>query len=122
MNRLPLRAIFFVLLVTAASEINALTFSRNGGTFIMEGQFEHGDSTSLNRELLKWKEAPAVFLIDSPGGDLIEAMGIGEVIRAYQIPVWVQGQCASLASMFISRRLRESYTVTVQSLGYTGQL
>jgi len=57
---------------------------------------------------------PLIVLLDSPGGDGMAAMAIGEMLRQVQAHVFVVGQCAS-ACVFIlaggSVRVASAYTV-----------
>jgi len=89
-----------LLVLIFSSTCSALDFGRLGGTFTMDGEILEGDTVNLLIELSKWEVPPTVFHITSPGGDLGEAMLIGEIIRESQIPVWSGDECSS-ACVFI---------------------
>ena len=78
-----------------AGNSHALEFSRTGGTFLMEGPINSGDASRFASAYLAWDEPPMVFHIDSPGGDVREAMLIGNFIRQSQTPVWSGRVCDS---------------------------
>lgn len=78
----------------------ALHYSQFGGTFDMSGKIEKGDFHSFMKEFASWDKAPTVFHITSGGGDLDEAMKIGNYIATSNIPVWVWDECNS-ACVFI---------------------
>ncbi len=67
--------------------INAMEFLKVGGTFSMHGEIKHGDAINFLNEFASWEVPPTIFFISSNGGDLDEAIKIGEVIRKSQIPV-----------------------------------
>ncbi|HKM27787.1 MAG TPA: hypothetical protein VJY57_10155 [Thiopseudomonas sp.] len=78
-----------------SSSSHALEFSSLGGTFKMEGPINSGDASRFASAYLAWDEPPMIFHIDSPGGDVREAMFIGDFIRQSQTPVWSGRICNS---------------------------
>lgn len=89
-----------VILLLLANNIYALDFNRLGGTFTMVGAIEKDDSIKFLVELGTLEVPPTAFHITSNGGNLEEAMRIGEVIRESHIPVWTGEECDS-ACVFI---------------------
>lgn len=89
-----------LFLVTFSSYVDALEFTRLGGTFSMHGEIKEGDSAKFLVELASWESPPTIFHISSKGGDLVEAMTIGEIVRESQIPVWSGEECLS-ACVFV---------------------
>jgi len=83
-----------------ASHVSAMDFGQLGGTFTMHGEIKKDDSVNFIISLASWDNPPTVFHITSTGGDLDEAMKIGEIIRSSQIPVWSGEECFS-ACVFI---------------------
>tara|TARA_R110001592_G_scaffold215036_1_gene468375 strand:+ start:867 stop:1694 length:828 start_codon:yes stop_codon:yes gene_type:complete len=77
-----------------------MEFGRLGGTFTMHGEIEPGDSIAFVKDLISWDYPPTIFHIESPGGDLAEAMQIGRIIRDSHVPVWTGEECSS-ACVFI---------------------
>ena len=83
-----------------ASNVSAMDFGQLGGTFTMHGEIEKDDSVKFIVSLASWENPPTVFHISSKGGNLDEAMEIGQIIRSSQIPVWTGEECFS-ACVFI---------------------
>ena len=79
---------------------SALEYSRTDGTFNMNGEISKGDYSSFIKAFASWDVAPTVFHINSPGGNLEEAMKIANFIATSNIPVWVWNECSS-ACVFI---------------------
>jgi hypothetical protein len=93
-----LLALFVFVLFSV--NVNALYFNSVGGTFSMHGTIEKDDFVKFVISLATWESPPTIFHIDSEGGNLDQAMMIGEIIRASQIPVWSGEKCYS-ACVFI---------------------
>lgn len=89
-----------LLFMMFASNVSAMDFDQLGGTFTMHGEIEKDDSMRFIISLASWEHPPTVFYISSKGGALDEAMTIGRIIRASQIPVWTGEGCFS-ACVFI---------------------
>lgn len=89
-----------VLLSFAFNNSFALEFSRIGGTLAMSGKIEKNDWEKFLVEFTSWDVAPTIFHIDSPGGNITEAIKIGTLIRESYIPVWSGEKCLS-ACVFI---------------------
>ncbi len=87
--------LFAVLLGLLPSPAVALEFHRVGGTFSMHGEIRHGDFIKFMVHFATWKKPPTIFHIDSPGGDLEDAMKIGRIIRESYIPIWTGEECSS---------------------------
>lgn len=92
--------VFAVLLGLLSSSAVALEFHRVGGTFSMHGEVRQGDFVNFMVHFASWEKPPTIFHIDSPGGDLEEAMKIGRIIRESYIPIWTGEECSS-ACVFI---------------------
>lgn len=91
---------FLTAAILNSSPASALEFSRLGGTLNMDGEITEGDAALFLVELASWETAPALINIDSPGGNLDEAMHIGTFIRDSQITVSTWNECNS-ACIFI---------------------
>jgi len=91
-------AVFIISLF--ANYVSAMDYARLGGTFTMDGEIEKGDFVKFIISLASWNDPPTIFHINSIGGNLDEAMKIGEIVRASQIPVWSGEECYS-ACVFI---------------------
>jgi hypothetical protein len=89
-----------ILVFITAGSTNAMEYGRLGGTFTMAGEIKEYDFSEFLLELASWEVPPAIFHITSKGGNLDEAMRIGEIIRESQIPVWSGDECFS-ACVFI---------------------
>ena len=95
-----MKAIILLSLLFLSPISNALYYSKLGGTFNMSGEIKKGDYHYFLKEFVSWDVAPTIFNISSNGGDLDEAMKIGQFISASNIPVWTSGECNS-ACVFI---------------------
>lgn len=82
----------------------------------MTGEIRAGDFDRFLREFASWHEPPAIFFISSKGGNLDEAMRMGEVIRESQIPVWAGDDCFS-ACVFLYVAGVERYVFNNGRLG-----
>jgi hypothetical protein len=94
------KTIAALILLTFSSLSQALSYSQQGGTFNMSGEIKKGDFHSFVKAFASWDAAPRVFHITSGGGNLDEAMKIGDFIATSNIPVWVWNECNS-ACVFI---------------------
>ena len=102
MNK-TMRALFMASLggvvFLLASSSHALEFSRSGGTFTMSGPVLSGDAERFIDAYVEWDQPPNIFYINSPGGDVGEAMLIGLFIRESQTPVWSGPVCNSACAL-----------------------
>lgn len=79
-----------------------MEFLKLGGTFSMHGEIEKDDAARFLVEFASWEVAPTIFFISSKGGNLDEAIQIGEIIRASQIPVQSGEECFSACVFVLS--------------------
>jgi len=70
------------------------------GIFKMKGEIVAGDFVKFKNALALEDTPPNSFMITSLGGNLKEAMLIGNFIRKSQIPIWASVECSS-ACFFI---------------------
>ncbi|REL27053.1 hypothetical protein DXX93_11090 [Thalassotalea euphylliae] len=94
-----MRLIIFLSFIFTFS-VQSMEFLKLGGTFSMHGEIKKGDAAKFLLEFTSWEVAPTIFFISSRGGNLDEAIHIGEIIRASQIPVHSGEECFS-ACVFI---------------------
>jgi len=94
--------LLIIVLCTFAFSANSMDFLQLGGTFSMHGNIEKDDAAKFVVEFASWEVPPTIFFISSKGGDLEEAIQIGDIIRASQIPVQSGEECFSACVFILS--------------------
>ena len=89
-----MRSLLASLLFALAVFANAATFSigksesgRNVTGILIEGEIVPGDFAKFESEVLQRQNIDPIWLA-SPGGDMMEAMRIGELVRELKLSVW----------------------------------
>ncbi|WP_323001805.1 hypothetical protein [Denitromonas sp.] len=84
----------FLFIALLTSTANTATFTlgkvgngRNIAGILIEGEIVPGDFAKFESEVLRRQNIDPIWLA-SPGGDMIEAMKIGELIRELKLSVW----------------------------------
>jgi hypothetical protein len=84
--------------VTPRLEFSMAEVGGRAGTVILSGAIEDGDAQRLRNWLMASAEPAAAFALHSPGGAVHEAMEIGRMIRATQLPVVVAAGAACFSA------------------------
>lgn len=89
-----MRSLLAFLFIALTATANAATFTlgkiengRNIAGILVEGEIVPGDFAKFESEVLRRQNIDPIWLA-SPGGDMIEAMKIGELIRELKLSVW----------------------------------
>lgn len=116
-------SLIFLLSVNAYSMEFEVTQWRNHSVIRASGEIIKGDSLKFKQVIKVQKPLPhgyAVILLDSPGGSVIEALNLSQIIDKYPIHMVIphDGSCASACAsiLFVAGSLR-----TVEEGGKFGQ-
>lgn len=96
----------FALAAVATSPVAAMDFTGHGSAVYAVGPIEDGDAGRF-QELVASQEQLATVVLSSPGGRVLEAAGMADVIRTRGLRVHVAGRCSSACFlMFMAGRSR----------------
>ncbi len=96
-----------VILISITNSAFALEFLQLGGTFSMHGEIKQDDSIKLLLELATWENPPTVFVQTSAGGNIDEAMKIGDIVGESQIPAGQEKNVIARVFLFMLLVLKD---------------
>lgn len=70
-------------------EVRLLETGESDGKLLLNGMIANGDAARLSRWMESLEQEPTGFVLNSPGGDVNEALQIGRMLRATELPVVV---------------------------------
>jgi hypothetical protein len=84
--------------VPSRLEFTVITTAGRPGTVLLNGAIVDGDATRLTDWLAARPESPAAFTLNSPGGDVAEALEIGRILRRTGQPVLIGPEAYCLSA------------------------
>src|SRR4030042_1288022 len=96
----PSIVLLILILVSGAKAADIFIEKKEPCSITIQGNIERGDYEKIIKAVKKHGSIPGYIRINSPGGDVIEAIKIGRFARKGLLSFWVAKQCNS-ACVFI---------------------